>query len=307
MKFGKLADIENVDFRLPPDAPSNASILAGNPHQTRPTHLYLGCTGWSMKEWVGSVYPKGAKTKDFLRHYSHQFNTIELNTTHYRIPDATTIQRWYQESAEDFRFCPKVPQSISHSKQLGLGTDLIPTFCHSVAGLEEKLGCCFIQLPPYFKTDQIPLLEKFLKAFSSDIPLAVELRHESWFETEEVIVGWLQMLNGFGVSAVITDVAGRRDVLHMGISSSIAMIRFVGNGLHPSDYRRADEWVQRLKSWSGPGLHEVYLFPHEPDNILAPQMATYFHQQIVRHLPEAAIRGPKLIEENNEGELMMLF
>jgi len=306
MKFGKLSSIEGVDFSLPPDAAHNANVLADNPHQTRPTSIYLGCTGWSMKEWIGSVYPAGTKAKDFLQHYSRQFNTIEFNTTHYRIPDQKTVEKWYKESAEDFRFCPKIPQSISHSKTLGLGTDLIPSFTQAIAGLEEKLGCCFMQLPPYFKASQIKLLETFIRAFPSDLPLAIEVRHESWFNDKNNLNALLELLIDNGISTVITDVAGRRDVLHMAITSPIAMVRFVGNGLHLTDFSRADEWVQRLKSWVGPGLHELYFFPHEPDNLLAPQMADYFHDKIRAEIPKVAIRGPKLPEDDN-GEQMSLF
>lgn len=306
MKFGKLSSIEGVDFSLPPDASTNPKVLAKNPHQSRPTSIYLGCTGWSMKEWVGSVYPKGTRAKDFLHHYSRQFNTIELNTTHYRIPDQKTIQKWYEESADDFRFCPKIPQSISHSKRLGLGTDLIPAFTQAIAGLEEKLGCCFMQLPPYFKASQIQQLETFIGAFPSDLPLAIEVRHESWYSDKNKLEALLELLIDNGISFVITDVAGRRDVLHMAITSPIVMVRFVGNGLHPTDYRRADEWVQRLKSWIGPGLHEVYFFPHEPDNILAPEMTDYFAKAIQANIPKAIVRGPQLIEKD-EGEQMSLF
>jgi uncharacterized protein YecE (DUF72 family) len=148
MKFGKLANIEDVDFSLPPSHPLNKTILEANPQQSSPTDLYIGCTGWSMKEWVGNAYPEKTKPKEYLKYYGEQFNTIELNTTHYRIPDKATITKWYNETPSDFRFCPKLPQSISHSRNLGLGGERILSFCEAVQGLEEKLGCCFMQLPP---------------------------------------------------------------------------------------------------------------------------------------------------------------
>jgi uncharacterized protein YecE (DUF72 family) len=307
MKFGKLTNIEDVDFRLPPDPAINTQVLESNPHQSIPSKIYLGCTGWNMKDWVGAVYPKGTKTKDFLKAYSQQFNTIELNTTHYRIPSLEIIHKWYNESKPDFRFCPKIPQSISHSRNLGLGTELIPAFSMAIEELKEKLGCCFMQLPPYFDTSRLSVLKNFIKAFPSHIPLAIEVRHESWFQSEANKNALFDLLTDNGLAAVITDVAGRRDVLHMGITSPITMIRFVGNGLHATDYSRADEWVQRLKSWVGPGLHEVYLFPHEPDNVLAPQMAAYFLAQINKHIPEASVRGPQLIDYSDDGEQMSLF
>ena len=165
MKFGKLSDISEIVFSLPKTQLGPPKLLHELPQSQSPGHFYIGATGWSMKEWVGEVYPKHAKSKDFLQYYSQQFNTIELNTTHYRIPTESTIQKWYEQSTEDFKFCPKVPQTISHSRNLGLGTDKIPMFCNAIAGLREKLGCCFMQLPPYFGIDRLGALETFSKPF----------------------------------------------------------------------------------------------------------------------------------------------
>ncbi len=308
MKFGKLQDISKVDFRLPPDPPGNTQRLTALPPGKPPPELFIGCTGWSMKEWVGRVYPKGTRTQDFLQAYSQQFNTIELNTTHYRIPNLQTIERWYRESTADFRFCPKVPQSISHSRSLGLGTDLIPAFCQAIGGLKEKLGCCFLQLPPYFDASRLPQLEQFLTAFSSSIPIAVEVRHESWFNEPDTRDKLFSTITALGRSLVITDVAGRRDVLHMGLTSRTTMVRFVGNGLHPTDYERADAWARRLKHWFQLGLQEAYFFPHQPDNILAPEMGAYFLQRSKAEMPETATRGPALRSTDEaEGEQMSLF
>ena len=64
--------------------------------------------------------------------------------------------------------------------------------------------------------------------------------------------------------------------LHMRLTTPIAMVRFVGNGLHPTDYTRIDEWVERIVSWQKMGLREVYFFTHEPDNLLAPDIAKVF-------------------------------
>lgn len=307
MKFGKLPDINDVDFRLPADAPGNAQRLSALPADRAAPQLYIGCTGWSMKEWVGSVYPMGTKAKDYLKAYSLQFNTIELNTTHYRIPNSQTIDKWYRESTADFRFCPKVPQTISHSKSLGLGTDLIPTFCTAIAGLKEKLGCCFLQLPPYFGADRLPQLEQFLQAFPAEIQLAVEVRHESWFN-EQSLDQLLNTLHRLQRSVVITDVAGRRDVLHMGVTNATAMVRFVGNGLHPTDYARAADWVGRLKQWAQQGVKEIYFFPHEPDNLLAPEMAAHFYEAVAERIPAIQTRGPELSEPGgSKGEQMSLF
>lgn len=305
MKFGKLADISQVDFTLPVDPVENIALFDQLSAVAEP-EVYIGCTGWSMKEWVGKVYPKGAKAKDFLRYYGKQFNTIELNTTHYRIPSPEMIEKWYGETPADFRFCPKIPQTISHRKDLGVNDTALGLFCEVIVGLREKLGCCFMQLPPYFSSEDLPRLALFLERFPREIPLAVEFRHASFFDSEDSFNDAAALLQEFGKATVITDVAGRRDVLHNRLTNGTAMVRFVGNALHDSDYTRLDSWAGKLKEWTARGIKEVYFFPHEPDNLLAPEAADYFTNKIKISLPDSKNRGPDLIDEN-EGEQLALF
>ena len=303
MKFGKLPSIDLVDFNLPPNPIENEALLSQIPKTDKLPKLYVGCTGWSMKEWIGTVYPKSTKTKDYLKHYSRQFNTIEFNSTHYRIPSPENIKKWRTESLEDFKFCPKIPQSISHSLELGNGSDTIKIFCEAIVGLEEKRGCCFMQLPPYFDKNRIVILEAFLDQFPDNIQLAVEARHESWFHPGENAL--FDLLQKYNTSTVITDVAGRRDVLHQRLTNGTAMVRFVGNDLHPTDYERADSWIAQLKTWYQQGLKKVYFFTHEPDNIQAPEMADYFVKAAQKEL-EVEVRGPSFYDIN-EGRQISLF
>ncbi|MCI5081280.1 MAG: DUF72 domain-containing protein, partial [Saprospiraceae bacterium] len=274
MKFGKLQDISQVDFSLPSTPEATQFVLQQQDSDT-PKQFFIGCTGWSMKEWVGKVYPKNTKTKDFLQAYGKQFNTIELNTTHYRIPNTSTIEKWYQETPADFQFCPKIPQVISHSRDLGFTGGQLPAFCEAISGLKEKLGCCFIQLPPYFNTDRIKIIENFLTRWPKTMLIAFEIRHESWFQDPKALLDLHSLLVENNAAFVITDVAGRRDVLHQMVSNALTMVRFVGNGLHSTDYSRIDAWIDLLKEWLEAGLQKVYFFPHEPDNILAPELSEY--------------------------------
>ena len=309
MKFGKLADITGVDFSFPTVPERTKTLLSGNhPAPAASPSFYIGATGWSMKEWIGTVYPANAKTKDFLVHYSKQFNTIELNTTHYRIPTLKTIQNWYDQSQSDFKFCPKIPQTISHSRTLGLDTDRILEFATSIQGLQEKLGCCFMQLPPHFKKDRLPLLVQFFEKWPNHLPLSIEFRHESWYQNQQLDPKTTETLQKAKIGTVITDVAGRRDVLHLNLTNKTAMIRFVGNGLHPTDYSRIKEWVELLEDWLKNGLQEVYFFPHEPDNILAPQLAAYLFEEI-KNWSNIKTRGPQLIDPKTpkEGQQISLF
>lgn len=306
MKFGKVAAecIRQIDFSLPPDAEGTTGLLQRQDQSASPLSFYLGCTGWSMKAWVGKVYPKGAKSKDFLRAYTQQFNCIELNTTHYRIPDTETVDRWRTESADDFHFCPKIPQSISHRGDLGVDGPQLALFCERIRGLDDKLGSCFLQLPPSFGVTKRDRLLRFADRWPGDLPLAVELRHASWFNDPAAAESLFSELEERGLGTVITDVAGRRDVLHMRLTNTTAMLRFVGNGLHSTDYQRTDAWIERLLQWAGAGLKKVYFFAHEPDNVQAPELAEYIFNSLKTNRA-VAIRGPELLRSDNNPQMSL--
>jgi uncharacterized protein YecE (DUF72 family) len=317
MDFGKLTNISSVNFTLPPDDPETARILRGASPRVGLPRVYVGCTGWAMKDWCGWVYPKSCKSSDYLKYYGQQFNTIELNTTHYRTPSFADIEKWRDQTPADFRFAPKMLQTVSHTKNLGYGTGLTGQFCEAILALEEKLGVCFMQLPEYFNATNLPIFEKYITKLPKSVPFSVEIRGSEWFNAQEAppvkagqapqyINDYYRILEENKVSTVITDVSGRRDVLHQRLTTPTAIVRFIGNDLHPTDYTRLDEWVQRLKTWFEMGLHEVYFFTHEPDNLSAPRIAQYFQEQIEASFP-AILRGPKFIDDEQILGQMSLF
>ncbi len=161
MDFGKLNNISGIDFRLPPNNNFTAQVLNSSNAQT-PPKVYVGPPVWANKDWTGKIYPTSAKDKDFLYHYARQFNTIELNVTHYQIPNLSTIERWKEAVVgQNFTFCPKWPQIISHDAQLQKCESLIDEFVENITQLGSYLGTTFLQLAPYFTPRQLPILENF--------------------------------------------------------------------------------------------------------------------------------------------------
>ena len=132
-----------------------------------------------------------------------------------------------------------------------------------------------------------------------EFDLFVELRHASWFEDKQITDELHSMAISYNKGLLITDVAGRRDVLHMRVSNDSLMVRFVGNGLHPTDYTRVDEWIDRIKKYVSLGLKNIYFFTHEPDNILAPQLAHYLYTRIIAEI-KISTRGPKQITNTKQ-------
>ncbi|RIV27807.1 DUF72 domain-containing protein [Fibrisoma montanum] len=299
MDFGKTTNLDTVNFGLPPGPAFNARVWSGLDNSSHP-EVYIGGPIWANKDYVGKIYPSNAKEKDFLHYYTRQFNTIELNLTHYQIPTPAMLDKWKQEATPGFRYCPKFPQVISHERML-VGTEsLTEEFINAVLSLEEFLGMPFLQLPPSFGPEKWPVLETYLKRLPDDLDVAVEFRHPDWFRKADV---WQRTLEGLHVlhrHVVNTDVAGRRDVLHMGLSSPTLTLRFIANEGHPTDYSRADAWVQRLKAWFEKGLQTAYLFIHGgAENDTAPELILYWIRELNKHcglsLKEPVLQ-PKVVQ-----------
>lgn len=271
VEFGKLENIENVDWSLPADNAISLSFLNRCKIES-PTEYVLGTPAWAHKEWVGLIYPPKTKQADYLYHYSRAYSCIELNTSHYRIPTPEQTSKWREQVPESFRFCSKVFQDISH-KRSGL-TDkiLLSLWYEHLSALAHNRGPCFLQLPPHFDYSHKALLFQFLKQWPAEFQLALEFRHPSWLQNRQILPALTEYLQTREIGLVITDVAGRRDILHTSLSAPFTMIRFIGNDLHPSDTTRMNDWALRLKTWSDAGLQQVYFMVHEPDDIRAPEM-----------------------------------
>jgi len=295
MEFGKLPSVDQVDFALPAVSQRCKEKLSLS--DSSELRVYLGATGWGMKEWVGEYYPKGTKTKDFLSAYSKQFNTIELNTTHYRIPDYATIERWRETSAPDFKFCPKLTQTISHRNDLGMASGQLDAFINSIEGLGAKLGPCFMQLPPYFDGSKLPILRSFLRAWPAEMRLAIEFRHTDWF-SEAMNEELYKLMQNGPFTKLITDVAGRRDVLHIDIWQPYLLLRFVGNDFHPSDYTRMEAWIDKMLQLKSLGLKEFYFFAHQPDNARAPEAIEFLLKSLKTN--SGVFTKPMLPKFNNQ-------
>ncbi|WP_026462040.1 DUF72 domain-containing protein [Adhaeribacter aquaticus] len=283
MEFGKVNTLENILFALPPDNPATTRMLEATEsiNYLKP-QVYIGCPTWHNKQWLGSYYPADASDKDLLHWYSRQFNAIEVNTTYYRIPETSTIDRWRQQVSPNFKLCPKVPQSISQDLKLSQARELIKIFKEALTGLQEHLGVVFLQLSPAFGPEETNTLLSFFESLPKDFPLAVEFRHPAWFSNpNQAEILWTAM-EALGISTVITDVAGRRDVLHARLTTATAFIRFNGYGLHRTDFSRIDEWVKRLQSWLDQGLQTIYFFIHQEDVNHSAALLNYLIDQLAR-------------------------
>nr|MBC7614196.1 DUF72 domain-containing protein [Pseudopedobacter sp.] len=295
MQFGKVEDPSKIDFSLPADAKETKEILSKTKANDS-FDAYIGCAKWNKADLKG-FYPKG--TKDELTYYATQFNSIELNATFYNSPSINQVLTWKEKTPENFKFFPKITNTVSHYRRLTNIHEPLTHFCDAISNFEEKLGMVFLQLHDNFKPKDYDRLEKLVKEFPKSIPLAIELRNEEWFTNETISNQIFELFSANHISNIIVDTAGRRDMLHMRLTNSKAFIRYVGAN-HESDYQRLDDWVKRIVEWKAEGLQELYFFVHQNIETASPLLSAHLIKNLNTALktdlkiPVLALEAPKL-------------
>ncbi|GAB3647376.1 DUF72 domain-containing protein [Echinicola sediminis] len=286
MKFGSVPDPSSVDFTLPEDHPETKKVL-NKQKSDQPFEVYVGCAKWNRSDLKG-FYPRG--TKDELSYYSTQFNSIELNATFYSSPSIEQVKTWAGKTPEGFKFFPKIPNSVSHFKRLINVQEPVTAFADAIANFEDKLGMAFLQMHDNFKPKDFDRIEKFIEEFPKEIPLALELRNEEWFSNEEVLDNYCKLLAENERTNIIVDTAGRRDMLHMRLTSDTAFIRYVGANAE-SDYSRLDDWLERIITWRKQGLQKLYFFVHQNIEKESPLLSAYLIKKLNKEF-DLALKTP---------------
>jgi uncharacterized protein YecE (DUF72 family) len=294
MKFGQVPDPSQIDFTLPKDHPQTKFILEQNKKGL--DNISIGCAKWNKTDLKG-FYPKG--TKDELTYYSTQFNSIELNATFYGMPTAEQVQTWKEKTPKDFKFFPKITNTVSHFRRLLNITDVVTQFASAVLNFDEKLGMVFLQLHDNFKPKDYERLEKFVQDWPKEVPLAIELRNTEWFTDEEIFNTVCELFEMNNITNIIVDTAGRRDMLHMRLTTPNAFIRYVGANAD-SDYERLEDWLKRLTKWKKEGLQNLYFFVHQNIEKASPLLSAHLIEKMNEewktdiHIPKLADDTPTL-------------
>ncbi|HEX2127605.1 MAG TPA: DUF72 domain-containing protein [Solirubrobacterales bacterium] len=209
----------------------------------------VGCAGWAYKEWRGPFYPEKLPQREWLRHYSAAFETVEVNSTFYRLPSEKTVKEWVEQSPGGFGFAVKASRYITHVKKLNSPEKYVERF---LAGIEPltaagKLEAVLWQLPPSLRRND-ERLDAALEAILARAPgrHAVEFRHPSWF-TADVYA----LLRERAVALVIADNPefpfGERE-----LTADWTYIRFHRGGLGKDAGYSARElatWRRRIAKW----------------------------------------------------------
>lgn len=211
------------------------------------SRIWIGTSGYNYPEWRGSFYPEKMKPADMLPFYAAAFDTVEINYTFYRMPNAKTIDGWASATPADFRFVLKAPKRITHEKRLKDYGDTLAVFVRLASGLEERLGPLLFQLPPNLKKD-LPRLEAFLDDLPDTAKAAFEFRHESWFD-EDVFAA----LRARGAALCIAD--SEKISAPLVRTAPFAYFRLRDEGYQDADIA---SWADKVRDASHAG--EVYVF-----------------------------------------------
>jgi len=276
MKFGKVEHPELVDFSIPEDHP-RTKILLEQLSKKLPLQVYVGCAKWNRQD-LKNFYPRG--TKDELPYYASQFNSIELNATFYRIFPADQYTKWYDKTPDNFRFFPKVANQISHLRRLNDKIyPIVDNYLEVTANLKEKLGTIFLQMHSNFGPKNWDRVVRFVEYWPKEVPLAMEFRHQDWFNEVKVSQELFHLLATHNIANIVVDTAGRRDMMHMRLTNDEVFVRYVGAN-HPSDYDRLNDWVDRLNDWKLKGLRKIHFFIHQNVEEASPLLAAYFIEKL---------------------------
>lgn len=209
-------------------------------------NILVGCSGYYYNHWIGLFYPEDMPKSRWLPYYAEHFNTVEINSSFYHMPQDSTVTNWYRITPPDFVFTLKGYRYVTHLKKLHLDLSLEDTvnlFQKKALLMKEKLGCILWQLPASQGKDMIKL-EKFCKILDKDFRHVFEFRHTSWFDDDV-----FSLLKQYNFSACILSAPGTIPELLL-TTSDIAYIRYHGkNGWYDDNYsdEQLDKWAENIR------------------------------------------------------------
>jgi len=217
--------------------------------------FYIGTSGWTYDHWRGNFYPAQLAKSRWFEFYAAQFNAVEINATFYRFFRDQTYIKWKTQAPQGFGYVLKAPKTITHRKMLKEVEAEIRAFCHSADLLGDTFQMILLQVAPNQPYDP-ELLRSALQAFSDPSRVAVEFRHEQWFNAEIE-----RLLTSLG--AVFCNVDSPRQSLTEILTSPRAYLRLHGHGRWYGSNYSADELLkiaELVRRLTARGAKWVYIF-----------------------------------------------
>jgi uncharacterized protein YecE (DUF72 family) len=237
----------------------------------------VGCSGWMYDDWRGRVYPEGVPKRRWLELYAERFDTVEVNSTFYRLARREAVAGWVAQTPPDFVFAVKASRYLTHVRRLRDIREGIRRFYEPLEPLTQsgRLGPVLWQLPENFHRD-----DERLAGLLELLPAGrhtVEFRHPSWF-----CPAVMELLRAHGVALTIGDHPTRR-FQSLEATAPWRFIRFHygarGRGGNYSQ-REIAEWAQRIAGWRR--SEDIYAYFNNDWNAYAPANARALIQTLTR-------------------------
>jgi uncharacterized protein YecE (DUF72 family) len=241
----------------------------------------VGCSGWMYDSWRGRLYPAGEPKRRWLELYAQHFDTVEVNTTFYRLARAEAVAGWVSQTPPDFLFAVKASRYLTHVRRLANIREGIARFYEPLEALVSsgRLGPVLWQLPENFHRDD-GRLEGWLELLPEGRH-TIEFRHVSWFVPEV-----MDRLRAAQVALTIGDHPERPFQSHEA-TASWRFVRFhYGTRGRNGNYSvsELEDWARRIHDWRR--AEEVYVYFNNDWNSYAPANARTLERSL-----SAAARG----------------
>ena len=221
---------------------------------SRAAAVHIGTSGWHYRHWCGPFYPEKLPAAKMLDYYAERFDTVEVNSSFYRLPLESGLANWRDSTPKDFCFAVKGSRFLTHMKKLKDPEPGVQKFFARVDLLERKLGPVVFQLPPWWEANP-ERLEGFLRALPRRRRYAFELRNETW-RTDEIY----RILRRHNAAFCIFEIAGTFSGLE--VTADFTYVRLHGpGGAYQGSYsaETLEAWAERIRGWQR-GLRAIHIY-----------------------------------------------
>ncbi len=212
--------------------------------------FYCGTSNITLPVPNKASFPPEFRNASRLCYYASLFNTLEVNSSFYKIPMQRTVEKWASDVPDQFRFTFKLYRNITHAKELNYDQQDIQRFMNSVNGVGHKKGCILVQFPPGFRVSAFQQFRQLLDDIKDALGtanwnVAIEFRNKGWYQDKVY-----QLLEAYKWSVVVHDMPASATPL-IDMDADVVYLRF--HGEH-GDYRG---------SYSQEFLHEYAAYIHD--------------------------------------------
>lgn len=237
--------------------------------------LRVGCSGWQYRHWRGVFYPADLAQARWFEFYARAFDTVEINNSFYRLPEASTFRRWRERAPRGFLFAVKASRYLTHMKKLKDPEPPLELFFSRARELGPALGPVLYQLPPRWPVN-VDRLKVFLAALPPGAAHVIEFRNASWYSPEV-----FRLLDSFRVALCLHDMPGSATDAEP--AGPFVYLRFHGSGArYGGGY--SDEQLSRHASWIRSRLRDRPVY-------------AYFNNDVGGNAPRDAARLRAMLSE----------